>query len=173
MTIADKLRSIIVSWDFLGAAALTVAFAIVVPSRISFEVANEIFSIAVSVLAIMFSVFFAAIAVIITAGDNQFVSFLETEGMYTHIVWTFKFTLILLFSALVLSIVLLVVTLPYSDHKTYPYPQWHFPEAYMLAFGFLGVWALFSSAQASLDAIKYAQFRTRFIRVMDLDNKDD
>jgi hypothetical protein len=161
-----RLRSIALAWDLIGAATVTVALIVVLPSEISLQIAKEIFSVGVSVLAIIFSVFFAAIAIVITAGDNEFVKFLEKDGHYTSIIWTFRSTLVLLFVALLAAIALLIITLPYQAIEQYPYPAWYFPEAVMLGFGFLALYALFTAASASLDAIKYAQFRARYIELM-------
>lgn len=104
MTIRAKLISLFWSSDFwvgFGAAAL---YIIAAPDQVTLIAAKDILSICVSVLAIVFSVFFAAVAIVMTAGDNEFVLFLEKKGMYTHIIWTFQATLVLLLVALIASI---------------------------------------------------------------------
>jgi hypothetical protein len=57
-----------------------------------------------TLLSITFAVFFAALAIIMSGSDNEFVYLLEQEGDYSHILSTMRFTLLVLFAALMLSI---------------------------------------------------------------------
>lgn len=140
---------------------ITIALALVVRQCMSLDLAKEILGVSISTLAIVFSVFFAALAVLITAGDNEFVRFLQEDGSYTEIIWTFKFSLLILFFALIVSIVLFVVVLSYGDlGQTFYFPRW------MLAiFVFITVYALFVAASSSLDAIKYAEYRAKYLEI--------
>jgi len=113
-------------------------------------------------LAIIFSVFFAALAILITSGDNEFVRFLQSEGFYKKIIFTFKYTLILLFIGFILAISLFIGILPYALSTTvYIYPKLNF-----LVFTFIAIYSLFATANSSLDAIKYAEFRARFLEII-------
>lgn len=132
-----------------------------IPGGTTFEMAKEIFQVSITVLAIIFSIFFAALTVLITAGDNQFVRFLEEDGSYTHIVWTFKITLLLLFIALMISIALFVTVLHYQNQSGL-YPEW-----VILPFAFIALYALFAAINSCLDAIKYAQYRAAFLEIFD------
>lgn len=161
-----KLRSLLLSWDFVLAVVAVVGIAFVVPGGIEYYIAKEIFEISTSVFSIVFSVFFAALATIMTAGDNDFVRFLEEENLYKHIVWTFKFTLFSLLVSLLLSIILLISVLPYDKLQPQHLPL--YPESAFLLFSGLGLYSLFATVNASLDAIKYAEYRARFIQIMDL-----
>ena len=72
----EKLRSLLYSWDWILALLTVLTVSYFIPGGTTFEMAKEIFQMGITVLAIVFSIFFAALAVLITAGDNQFVHFL-------------------------------------------------------------------------------------------------
>lgn len=163
-----RAQSLFLSLDFIMSAIIAVCIAIFIPSKIEVGIAKEIFNVAIAVLSIVFSVYFAAMAVVISAGDDKFVSFLEEDGSYSHIIWTFKVTLLLLFSALILSIILFTIVLPFKDA---PLPDRYFPTLGIALFSWLSLWSLFAAAQVTLDAIKYSQYRVRFIQIMR--GKDD
>lgn len=160
MKLSEKFKSFIFSWDWMLALIFVIGIAYFVPGGISFEMAKEVFGISISVLSIIFAVFFAALTVLITAGDNEFVRFLEEDGSYRHIVWTFKVTLLLLFIALIGSIILFVTVLHYQ-HLSGLYPEW-----IILIFAFFALYALFAAINSSLDAIKYAEYRARFLEAI-------
>ena len=131
-----------------------------VPGGITFGMAKDVFEVSITVLAIIFSIFFAALTVLITAGDNQFVQFLEEDGSYRSIVWTFKITLLLLFVALMFSIGLFVTVLNFEGQSGL-YPEW-----LVLLFAFVALFALFATVSASMDAIKYAEFRAMYLKII-------
>ncbi len=158
---SDGLRSVIFAWDFGLSLALMVLVAFLMPNDVTVQIAKDVFEISVSVLAIVFSVFFAGLAVLITAGDNEFVRFLEEDGSYRAIIWTFKFTLFLLFCALLFAIVLFVSVLPFVNTQVvYIFPKW-----LLVVFGFVTQYSLFAAFNSSLDTIKYAEYRARFIEI--------
>lgn len=100
----NQLKSLLISSDFIIALVLSIVVLILNPEKIKLGIAKEIFEVAIAVLSIVFSVYFAALAVVITSGDNEFIKFLEKDGSYSHIIWTLKITLLLLFFALIVSI---------------------------------------------------------------------
>lgn len=163
MTIRAKLISLFWSSDFwvgFGAAAL---YIIAAPDQVTLIAAKDILSICVSVLAIVFSVFFAAVAIVMTAGDNEFVLFLEKKGMYTHIIWTFQATLVLLLVALIASIsfyiALLLTPNPELD-STLSVSKW-----LLAPLLFMAAWAIFAAYNSSHDAIRYATYRAQFVQI--------
>jgi hypothetical protein len=162
MKVAVTLKRIIFAGDFGLALVVVVAMLFLVPSNVNVNIAKDIFEISVSVLSIVFSIFFAGLAILITAGDNEFVRFLEEDGSYRSIVWSFKFTLFVLFCALLFAIVLFASVLPFSG----PASQYIFPKWLLIAFGFSASYSLFAVFSASLDAIKYAEYRVRFIKIV-------
>jgi hypothetical protein len=150
---------LLLCWDWPIALLLTVALGFLVPSNLSYYLANRIFEAAMAVLAIMFSVFFAALAVLITAGDNEFLKFLQEYHYYRPILWPFKVTLLLLFLALVASVSLFTATLSLAN----PDNDTVFPRVWLMLFGFLSFYALFAAIQATTGAVRYAEFRAKFL----------
>lgn len=157
----NALKSIFLSWDFLVAIAVTIVLYIFLPPLIPAKIIKPIYEVSISVLAVMFSVFFAALAVLITAGDNEFVRFLEEEGLYRRIIFTFKATLILLFIALLISILSFVTILPYVELQT----QFLYSKIQVLLFAFITLYALLASIGSTMDAIRYAEFRAAYLEV--------
>lgn len=158
-----KLRKLFVSKDFWIAiivGVLVIAFA---PNRIPLYLAKEVLTVSVSVLAIIFSVFFAGVAVIMTAGDNDFITFLQVDRTYSKIVWSYKATLMLLFGALVFSLVLLIIVLAHAEPGALAASSAFVPKWLMTLFGIISTWALFAALSAAADAIEYANLRARFI----------
>ena len=167
MTWRQAVRSLLISWDWITAAAIVLAMSFLIPSGLTFPLAKEIFGASISVLAIVFSVFFAALAVLITAGDNEFVAFLQEDGSYIRIVWTFKITLLLLSLALLSSLVLFTTSLAPSQLQPPP----AYPRSLLLVFGFLGLYALLAAMHSSLDVIRYAQFRADYLHIIEKDKQ--
>ena len=161
MKFSTYFRRIIVSWDFGASVILTILLMIVLPQDLPVQIAKEIFEVSISVLAVIFSVFFAAMAILITAGDNDFVRFLEEDGSYRQIIWAFRVTLLMLFIALLISIILYISVLQYIGIE----PPYYFPEWLLLIYSFLSVYALFAAFNSAMDAIKYAEFRARFLKI--------
>lgn len=163
-----KLKNIIVSRDFLGALCVAlIASAIFFPS-VKNEFAKDLYSVDISVLSIVFSVYFAALAIIISSGDNEFIHYLEKNGYYGVIVNSFKFSLLALFVALIYSCFIYTLTAFWvsnnlADQNT----------TYLFLFVFLFLYGLFATAISSLDAIKYSEYRVKFLllRQSDADKK--
>lgn len=134
-----------------------VALEMLLPEMLPNDLVKDYYNVGISVLSIVFSVFFAALAVIITASDDEFVTFLEVTGDYSRLVGTFKFTLGLLFAALILSILLYVYTAARIAHKILEQNK-----LCCTVFSFLFFWSLLAAFLSSYDAIKYSEFRKRF-----------
>lgn len=164
-----QLATLIKSWDIWMAILSTMVVAInfyYYHYDLTFEQAKEILGATTTVLSIIFSVFFAGLAILIAAGDNEFVYFLTESGVYSDILWTFRVTLISLFVALGLSIVLYVLALSYDSKIHSP----SYPKSIMTGFTFFAVYALFAAANSSLDAIKYAEYRAKYIEATHIDS---
>lgn len=155
-----KLRDIL-AWDlFLSIVVGLVAWCSL-PSQVDGGFLKDVYSVSITSLSIIFSVYFAALAIIMVSGDNAFVRFLEEERDYSGIVSTFKFTLILLFLALIASIVLYVYTSAHlSPDKDYKQAKWLF-----IIFTWLSSYALFAVFMSAFDAIHYAKLRTEFFLI--------
>jgi len=161
MMTKDRFLSILVSWDWPLAAILTLVLGWLLPSDATYGLANGIFEVSISVLAIVFSIFFAALAILITAGDNDFVRFLERDGLYKEIVWTFRLTFIMLAVALVFAITLYATSL--AGAESAPPPT--YPHTLFALFGFTALYALLAAVSSSLDIIKYAEYRAKYLEI--------
>jgi hypothetical protein len=150
MTLKDILH-----WDlYAGVASAVLAF-FVCPTNVSSAVAKDFYSAGITVLAIVFAVFFAALAIIMSATDSKFVIFLEKTGDYTGLISTFKYTLALLFISLLVSLVLFA----FSDLRSKPEQ----PKVLISIFTLLFVYSLFSTASAVIDSIRYTERRVEFL----------
>lgn len=121
---------------------------------------KDIYSIGINVLAIIFSIFFASLAIIISSGDNDFIKFIEEDGLYTLIVDSFKFSIMLLFIALLYSIVLYGVTANSIENLKLSQNKYLF-----FIFIFLFSYSLFAATESIFDSIKYAKYRIRFLMI--------
>src|ERR1041384_3873475 len=102
---SNKIKMLF-GWDLLLATTATVALYVFMPEQISNGFARDLYGVGISVLSIVFSIFVAALAIIMSASDDEFLKFLESDGLYTLLLWGFKFTLFLLFVALMYSLIL-------------------------------------------------------------------
>lgn len=162
MGLKTKLKTIFMAWDFLAALVGASIYGFLVNMPASAEIVKEITVLAVSTLSIIFSVYFAALAVLITSVDNDFVKFLQQFGAYSDLIWSFKFTFLVIFIGLLFSIVLYVTTL-FEIPKPIPGV---YPLKIMFPYTFITIYALFCTVSASIDAIKYAEYRTKFLVVL-------
>lgn len=155
-----KVRKILFSWDFGAAISVTVVIFLCSSRLIPSEVAKDLYSTAISVLSILFSVFFASLAIIMASSEDEFVEFLELKGDYSELVWSFEFSLGLLFVALLASIGFFAYTascIPLQITK-----QSHI---IVTAFAFLFFYSLFAAAASVLDSITYSRFRAEFLSI--------
>lgn len=149
---------IFTSLDFWIATVAACLLAFWFPYWLPNGLAKDYYGIGISVLSIVFSVFFAALAVIITASDDDFVAFLDAEGDYTELLLNFRFSLGLLFCALIYSLVLYAYT---SARISRSVERQH--SLFVVVFGFLFLWGLFAAFNSAYDAIKYAEYRKKFL----------
>lgn len=160
-SLKNRLKRIFIAPDFILAFIGAALFAFLMIGPASAETVKEISSLAVTTLSIIFSVFFAALAVLITSADNEFVIFLEKNNWYTEIVWSFKFTFLIIFIALLFSIIMYVSAL-FELAKLIPGV---YPWFILFPYAFVSLYALFGTVLSTVDAIKYAERRTKFLLV--------
>ncbi|HYG98345.1 MAG TPA: hypothetical protein VD837_04385 [Terriglobales bacterium] len=152
------LYAIFYSWDFCGAVITGVALRFMLHPTVLAVVAKDIYSAGISVLSIVFAVFFASLAIIMSSGDDVFVKYLHEEGHYGVIIQTFRFTLLLLFAGLVLSIVLYSYSSAMAVDSAAAQSRW-----LLISFGFLSSWALLASLSSTLNSITYSHYRYKFL----------
>lgn len=155
-----KLKNIILSVDFCLSITITLISLITLPKELKSIFACSFYSVGISVLSIIFSLFFTCLAIIMTTNDNDFVKFMEESNLFTKLLNTFKFTLCLLFLSLVYSI----VAFQYFDFFVKTFGDKHTQSKfYFLFFEFLFAYGLTATAMCVYDTIKFSSYRTKFI----------
>lgn len=160
MRLLGILKQYIISLDTIIAAGVTAVVILLLPCRVSGILVSEWLSMGISVLSIVFSIFFATLAFIISATDNEFIRFLEKNGDFTSIVNTFKWTLLSLFVSLIYSILLYgFVSYRVNACKGFVLNEW-----FMGAFVLMFFYSLVATILSTNDAIKFSEVRTKFIK---------
>lgn len=154
------IKDVFKSWDFIGAVILALILCCILPSNISQSFARDMISIAISVLSIIFAVFFAALAIIITSGEDDFIRLLEENNDYTGIIQTFKYTLAVIFISLVFCIAYYGITSYTLILGTTNQSKYLFTT-----FSLLFIYALFCAFNASFDAITYSKYRAKYFQI--------
>lgn len=155
-----RIISLIWSWDTASALACFVSISTLMPPTIELKLSLSIHGLAISVLSIIFSVFFASLAFIISASNDQFVKYLESKGLYEELLWIFKWSLISLFVALMISISVFFI------HSYFETKNIKLIDTDLIAFtSSLFVYSTMSAALVTWDTIKYAQRRARFLNI--------
>lgn len=154
-----KFKNIFCSWDFILSITLFVLTILLLPYKISNVLAKEIYTVAITVLSITFPVFFAALTAIITSSDDQFAIFLDSHGLYKPIINTFKYSLYVIFIALMLAIALSILTTCLINVSIASQPKWTVGP-----FGSIFIYSLLVGFNAIITAIKYADFRIRYLK---------
>jgi hypothetical protein len=156
----NRIKSIFLAPDIWVSLLIALLSWYLSPNKISNEFSRDIYSIGINVLSIVFSVYFAALAIMISSGDDEFIDFLEAEGGYTTLIKNFRFSLFLLLVALVYSIVLYTLTTVWFYNKKIEQSEYFF-----ILFVFVSSYGLLATFAASNDAINYALYRAKFLRI--------
>lgn len=157
-----KARDILCCWDIWTSLIISIVISLIMPDYIDLEFVKDLYGIAISILSIIFSLYFAALAIIITSGDDSFIIFLENDDIYTGVINTFKFTLILTFFSLILAICL------YFSSSFFLSLECEQQSIFVLGgFSFFFLYSLFAVYNATLDAIRYAKKRIEFLELKD------
>lgn len=156
-----KLKDIILSWDLCISLIITLISCYLMPQMLEIKFCISFYNVGITVLAIVFSLFFAALAIIMTSSDNDFIEFLEENNDFTALLKMFKFTLIILFISLFYSIILYVA----SDYFATLYKDNFLQNKILfLSFEFLFSYGLLSTALCINDTIKFSQYRALFMK---------
>lgn len=156
-----RLDKIILSWDFVISIILTLTTAIFMPTLLKISFCISFYNIGITVLSIIFSLFFAALATIMTSSDNEFIEFLEEENDFTALLDTFKITLLMLFISLIYSIVLYVTSDYFAKINDDKFQQ---HKIFFLFFEFLFSYSLLSTALSVRDTIKFSDIRAKYLK---------
>jgi len=158
-----KTSDVLWSWDFISSSLIGLALYFVMPYILINGTVLVFYNTGITVLSIVFSIFFASLAIIISASDNDFIKFLEVDKTYTRLLQMFKFTLYVLFIGLVYSILL------YSYSSYFSKVTDGQNKIFLSVFSFLFLYGLFCTFNSTKHSIKYAIYRVRFINRPDPD----
>lgn len=156
-----RLNTILLSWDFVVSIILILATAIFMPTMLKISFCISFYNIGITVLSIIFSLFFASLAIIMTSSDNDFIEFLEEENDFTALLDTFKITLLMLFISLIYSIVLYVTSDYFAKINDDQFQQ---HKIFFLIYEFLFIYSLSSTALSVKDTIKFSEIRAKYLK---------
>lgn len=143
-----------------ASVALTAVSAFFLPTRILSSFACSFYTVGITVLSIIFSLFFACLAILISFSDNDFIKYIEQRGHFTKLIKFFKFTLLILFFSLIYSI----VSYQYFDFFVRSISEQHTQhKIFFLVFEFLFSYSLLATAYSVRDTIKFSERRTTFM----------
>ena len=152
------IRYIIISLDFFGSIFIGVLAYQTIPDNVSNTFAKDLYGIGISVLSIIFSVYFAALSIIISSSNDDFVSFLDRDGKYKTLINAFRYSLTVLFVALMYSIAMYTYAALLIEKNITTQIK-----ILLSSFSFAFFYGLFAALTATLDSIKYALTRTKFL----------
>lgn len=153
------IRKYLLSLDTIVALVLSIVGCLVLPRWVDVGQCKDIFNIGISVLSIVFSIFFASLAFIISSSDDEFVLFMEQNSGFTTLINTFKITLWSLFIALIYSLVMYsIATFKIVDELFYHC-------SVVCSFIFVFFYSLTATMMSTKDSIRYAQKRAQFVLI--------
>jgi hypothetical protein len=155
-----KIRDVILSWDFWCAVGGAVGTYLLLPAHPKTELAKDLYGVGISVLSIVFAVYFAAFAIIMASPDNEFICFMEETGDFSRLLSSLRWTQGALFLALIVSLVLYGWTASEVSAKIDVQAR-----CWVIFFVFMFFYALFSAAAAAHDAVQFSRFRAKFIKI--------
>ncbi len=154
-----KLRMLI-SADLIVSVGVVFLTSYFVPKQVSNTLCKDLYAVGISVLSIIFSVFFAALALIMSTSSDEFVTFLEEHKLFSLLLWGYKFTIWLLLIALLASLTLYSITSFWLSQSPAPLTQ---NRTLLLVFELLFLWGITATASAVFAAIKYSHKRSDFL----------
>jgi hypothetical protein len=156
-----RLKSLLASWDIWIAVIITALASVCLPDYIDMKFSLSFYNVSMTVLSIIFSLFFTAMAIIMSSSDNDFIDFLEEKNTFTELLWSFKITLLILFISLLSSIILYTGTSYWIE--TYNNKNW-VQNKYLLVFlVFSFSYGMFATWYCIMDTIKFSKFRSEFL----------
>ena len=101
-------------------------------------------------------------AIIMSSSDNDFIEFLEEKNTFTELLWSFKFTLFVLFLSLILSILLYSGTSYWIE--TNHNETWLQDYRLLLLLQFCFLYGMIATWFSIIDTVKFSQFRSEFLK---------
>jgi len=156
-----NIKSIIFSYDTGVSIALSVISYCTLPDYLNMKFLLTFYNICISVLSIIFSLFFAALAIIMSSSDNDFIEFLEQRKTFSKLLFSFKATLVMLFVSLVYSIILYTGSSFYIE--TYNFGVWEQHKILFCILELLFIYSMIATGLSILDTIAFSKFRSIFL----------
>lgn len=157
-----RFKAVILSWDFVITLLSVFATYLVLPEYINMNFALSFYNVAMTVLSIIFSLFFTAMAIIMSSSDNDFIEFLEKKNTFTELLWSFKFTLFVLFLSLILSIILYSGTSYWIE--TNHNETWLQDYRLLLLLQFCFLYGMIATWFSIMDTVKFSKYRSDFLK---------
>lgn len=150
--------SVIWDWDLWAALGVTAGVAIFSPEHMKAQLVKDVAGVTTSVLAVIFAVYFAAVAIIMSSGDDEFVRYLARKGRFEKVLFAFKVTLTVLFVGLISSfgIYVLSAVVASQDANGVVSKWWLVGATSVVA------WGVFAALETALTALKHSQLRVLF-----------
>lgn len=162
-------KTYVFSYDTIIGIVLSVLCIWFLPSWVSGSLIIGLLEMGIGVLSIIFSIFFAALAFIISASDDEFVGFLEEDGFFTRLINSFKWTVLSLFIALIYSIVIYTI----ASFGMAESERFEMSEYVLMIFCFLFFYSLIATLLSTNDAIRYSKTRVRYIQIKKENSRND
>lgn len=157
-----RIKAIIKSWDFVIALLSTVASYFLLPDYLNMKFALAFYNAAMTVLSIIFSLFFTAMAILMSSSDNDFIEFLEEKNTFTELLWSFKFTLFILFISLLLSIILYSGT-SYWIENNFKVDCFQ-KSLLLLSLEFCFLYGMLATWFCIIDTVRFSKYRALFLK---------
>lgn len=163
------LKTIFIAPDFIISLLISLGFYFSFSNSIINNVfVKDIYNIGISVMSIIFSIYFASFSFIISSSNDDFVRFLINKDRYKDIITLFKISLYIIFISLVFSIFSYINTAFLINESFSGQHKYYFS-----LFCFFFSWGLGTSLSISLETLKYAITRVNFIKKLDEINKQN
>ena len=157
-----RLKALFLSWDFGISILITAITFYHIPNYIDMKFTLSFYNVLMTVLSIIFSLFFTAMTIIMSSSDNDYIEFLERENIFSELLWSFKFTLLTLFISLLISILLYSGTSYWLS--TYSSFEWLQNKILLLIIEFMFLYGMFATWLCILDTIRFSKFRIKFLK---------
>ncbi|MFZ4105974.1 hypothetical protein [Flavobacterium sp.] len=157
-----RLRALVISWDFMIALLSVIITFFLLPEFVNIKFALSFYNVAMTVLSIIFSLFFTAMAIIMSSSDNDFIAFLEKKNTFTELLWSFKVTLFILFLSLILSIILYTGTSYWIE--TNCNGVWLQNSKLLLILEFCFLYGMSATWFCIMDTVKFSKYRAIFLK---------
>lgn len=165
-----RIRSILVGWDFWVAFLTALLTYYVLPDYINMKFSLSFYNVAMTILSIIFSLFFTAMAIIMSSSDNDFIEFLEKRKTFTELLWSFKFTLLILFASLIFSIFMYSGTSYWLETYEENKAVWLQNKVFVISLEFLFIYGMLATWLCIMDTVKFSKYRSQYLSQRNREN---